>query len=148
MSVAIVMPACLDEAGLAATVEDFLATMEDAEHCVIIVADHTGPGPRDEPGDGSGGERGGGRMAERLAARFPGRVRVAYQTPGAERGSAVRTGVAFALECTHAERIFLIDPDARFGAHRLPEIIREAGRERADVVVGYRLRLGGALFGR
>ncbi|RBQ21324.1 family 2 glycosyl transferase [Spongiactinospora rosea] len=136
MSVAIVMPTCRDEADLAATVEDLLATMEDAEHCVIIVADDTGRDP------------GEGRMAEHLAARFPGRVRVAYQTPGAEHGSAVRTGVAFALERTHAERILLIDPDARFGAHRLPEIIQEAGRERADVVVGYRLRPPRTLLGR
>ncbi|WP_197093538.1 glycosyltransferase family 2 protein [Nonomuraea sp. SBT364] len=124
MSVAVVMPAYREEANLAATVEDFLTTLESDDHWVIVVVD--------------GSPDGTGRVADLLASRFPGRVRVVHHPANLGYGAAVRTGIALALADTGARRIFLTDSDGQFRARGLPELIAEAERERADVVIGYR----------
>ncbi|MEU4577768.1 glycosyltransferase [Nonomuraea sp. NPDC023979] len=125
MSVAVVMPAYREEANLAATVEDFLTTLEEDEHWVVVVDD----GSPDRTGE----------VADRLASRFPGRVKVVHHQANLGYGAAVRTGIAHALAETGARRIFLTDSDGQFRAHGLPELVADAERERADVVIGYRL---------
>ncbi|WP_219826000.1 glycosyltransferase family 2 protein [Nonomuraea typhae] len=126
MSLAVVMPAYCEEGNLEATVMDFLSVLEGGENQIIVVND----GSLDATGV----------VAEDLATRFPGRVSVVHHETNQGYGAAVRTGIHAALERTDAELIFLTDSDGQFLARQLPWFVEVAGKERADAVVGYRMR--------
>jgi putative flippase GtrA len=126
--VTVVLPAYREEANLASTVEDMLSTLETAAepHQVVIVND----GSPDQTG----------AVAEALAARYPGRIEVVHHKVNQGYGAAVRTGIQEALERTDSRRLFLTDSDGQFKAADLPGFIEEARNERADAVIGFRIR--------
>ncbi|MGO8957335.1 MAG: glycosyltransferase family 2 protein [Streptosporangiaceae bacterium] len=125
-SVAIVMPAYREEANLAATVRDFLATAESlgVPHSIIVVND----GSSDRTGE----------IADRLAAAYPGRVYAIHHEVNQGYGHAVATGIRAALERCGHRWLFLTDSDGQFKSGDLAMFLEEARRERADAVIGYR----------
>ena len=125
--VSIVMPAYREEANLATTVTDFLAVPESfgIPHCVVVVND----GSADRTGE----------IAEQLASRHPGRVVAVHHEVNRGYGPAVSTGIAAALALDH-RWLFLTDSDGQFNAGQLPAFLDVARCERADAVVGFRLR--------
>jgi len=124
--VTVVMPAYNEEANLAATVEDFLATLETAgePHRVVIVND--------------GSTDATGAVAESLAARSDGRVLALHHAQNQGYGAAVRTGIQSALERTCEPWLFLTDSDGQFRSDGLIRFLTDAREERADAVIGYR----------
>jgi hypothetical protein len=127
-SIAIVMPAYREEANLAATVGDFLATAEalGVPHCVVVVND----GSSDRTGE----------IADLLAAHYPGRVIAVHHRVNRGYGRAVATGIRTALQRLDTRWILLTDSDGQFRADDLETFLGEAHRERADAVIGYRVR--------
>lgn len=134
--ITVVMPAYREEGNLTATVEDFLATLEEIgeRHCVVVVND----GSSDRTG----------QIADSLAVRFPGRVEVVHHKVNLGYGAAVRSGIAAALERTDSQRLFLTDSDGQFRAGQLPSFLALARSERADAVIGYRPRRADPLIRR
>ena len=126
--VTVVMPAYNEEANLAATVEDFLATLETAgePHRVVIVND----GSTDATGE----------VAEGLVAKSDGRVLALHHPRNQGYGAAVRTGIQSALERTCEPWLFLTDSDGQFRSDGLIGFLDDAREERADAVIGYRER--------
>ncbi len=124
--VTVVMPAYREEANLAGTVEDMLATLDGIgeEHVVVVVDD----GSSDRTGE----------IADDLAARYPGRVQVVHHEVNKGYGAAVRTGIATALEHTGSGWLFLTDSDGQFRGEQLPGFLAEARAQRADAVIGFR----------
>ncbi|MBT2211466.1 glycosyltransferase family 2 protein [Actinomadura sp. NEAU-AAG7] len=124
--VVVVMPAYREEENLAATVGDFLATLEAAghEHRVVVVDD----GSPDATGD----------ILDGLVARHAGRVIGVHHGTNRGYGAAVRTGIAVALELTDLPLLLLTDSDGQFTAADLPALLRVRREERADAVTGFR----------
>jgi hypothetical protein len=124
--VTVVMPAYNEEQNLEHCVLDFLDTLDAAgePHCVVVVND----GSPDHTAE----------VADSLASRFPRRVLVVHHEHNQGYGSAVRTGIQTALESTGSSRIFLTDSDGQFSAAELPDFLRYAREERANLVIGYR----------
>ena len=134
--VTIVMPAYCEQDNLATTVADFLnvpATM-GVPHCVVVVND----GSKDWTGE----------VADDLAAYNPGRVIAVHHWKNRGYGAAVSTGIATALKQTGHRWLFLTDSDGQFRAAQLPSFLDAARTERADVVVGYRIRRADPLYRR
>jgi Glycosyl transferase family 2 len=125
-SIAIVMPAYREEANLARTVRDFLATAESlgVPHSIIVVND----GSSDRTGE----------IADQLAADYPGRVYAVHHEINRGYGHAVSTGIRAALGRFSHRWLFLTDSDGQFRSDDLAMFLEEARRERADAVVGYR----------
>ncbi|ADD42638.1 glycosyltransferase [Stackebrandtia nassauensis] len=126
--VAVVMPAYGEEANLAATVTDFLDTLDDARipHAVVVVND----GSTDRTGD----------VLDSLARRYPGRVVAVHHDRNRGYGAAVRSGLDAALRHTELGQILLTDSDRQFHAADLLELRRRKATERADAILGYRER--------
>lgn len=126
--VAVIMPAYREERNLAPTVTDFLRVLKlsGVPHCVIVVND----GSPDRTGE----------VAERLAAEHRGRVLAVHHDVNRGYGAAVSTGIKAGLELPGYRWLFLTDSDGQFEAAELPGFLAAARRERADAVVGYRLR--------
>jgi glycosyltransferase involved in cell wall biosynthesis len=124
--VAVVMPAYGEEDNLEATVEDFLSTLESAEHahCVVVVND----GSPDRTGE----------VLNRLAERYPGRVLAVHHEQNRGYGAAVRTGIRAAIDGTELRRLLLTDSDGQFKAEDLLGFLELQQQERADVIIGYR----------
>jgi hypothetical protein len=126
--VTVVLPAYREEANLASTVEDLLATLAalGEAYQIVIVND--------------GSPDGTGAVAESLAIAHPGRIEVVHHDVNRGYGAAVRTGIKEALERTRSRRLFLTDSDGQFKGADLPRFIEDARNERADAVIGYRRR--------
>jgi hypothetical protein len=124
--VTVIMPAYNEEQNLENCVLDFLDTLDAAgePHYVVVVND----GSPDHTAE----------VADSLACRFPRRVLVVHHEHNQGYGSAVRTGIQTALESTGSSRIFLTDSDGQFSAAELPDFLRYAREERANLVIGYR----------
>lgn len=124
--VTVVMPAYREEANLASTVEDMLATLDSiGERHVVIIVD-----------DGSDDKT--GKIADDLAVRYRGRALAIHHAVNRGYGAAVRTGIAAALEQTDSGWIFLTDSDGQFRGAQLPAFLAEARAEGAGAVIGYR----------
>jgi glycosyltransferase involved in cell wall biosynthesis len=74
-----------------------------------------------------------GEIADRLAAEDP-RVRVVHHRPNRGYGGAIRSGLASATK----PYVFFTDGDRQFRVEDLDRLVPQL--ERADVVVGYRIR--------
>jgi glycosyltransferase involved in cell wall biosynthesis len=124
--VTVVMPAYREEANLASTVEDMLATLDALEegHVIVIVDD----GSDDKTGE----------IADDFAVRYPGQVLVAHHEVNKGYGAAVRTGIETALARTDSAWLFLTDSDGQFRGAQLPEFLAQARASGADAVIGYR----------
>jgi len=124
--VAVVMPAYREQDNLAATVEDFVGTLERAgvEHRVVVVND----GSPDDTGV----------VLDDLAERYPGRVVAVHHEVNRGYGAAVRSGITAALERTSTRQILLTDSDGQFHADDLLGFLEVQRRTRADAVIGYR----------
>ncbi|MFF5294473.1 glycosyltransferase [Paractinoplanes globisporus] len=124
--VAVVMPAYLEQENLAATVTDFLGTLDEAglPHAVVVVDD----GSSDRTGD----------VLDGLAAAYPDRVVAVHHEVNQGYGAAVRTGIAAALERTDLRWVLLTDSDGQFRGADLVDFLDVRRRERADAVIGYR----------
>ncbi|WP_230687080.1 glycosyltransferase [Catellatospora vulcania] len=122
----VVMPAYREGENLAATVTDFLQTLESAHvpHAVVVVDD----GSPDDTGT----------VLDELAAAHPGRVLPVRHEQNRGYGAAVRSGIAAALERTRLRHILLTDSDGQFRAADVLDFLEVAQRERADAVIGYR----------
>jgi hypothetical protein len=120
------MPAYKEEDNLAATVEDFVGTLQraDVEHRVVVVDD--------------GSPDGTGAVLDRLAEQHPDRVVAVHHPVNRGYGAAVRTGIAAALEQTSMRHILLTDSDGQFHADDLLRFLDVQGATRADAVIGYR----------
>jgi glycosyltransferase involved in cell wall biosynthesis len=124
--VTVVMPAYREEANLASTVEDMLATLDAMGewHALVVVND--------------GSDDKTGKIADDLAVRYPGRVYAVHHQVNKGYGAAVRTGIATALARTGAAWLFLTDSDGQFRGAQLPEFLAQARASGADAVIGYR----------
>ena len=120
------MPAYREEANLANTVRDFLASAKTlgAPHTIIVVND----GSSDRTGE----------IADQLAADYPGRVYAVHHEVNRGYGHAVSTGIRAALERFGHHWLFLTDSDGQFRSDDLAMFLEEARMERADAVIGYR----------
>ncbi len=122
--VAVVMPAYREEENLEATVEDFLDTLRDLPHRVVVVND----GSPDSTGE----------ILDRLTERYPDQVIAVHHEVNRGYGAAVRTGIEAALEHTDLRRVLLTDSDGQFKADDLLVLLEVQREERADGVIGYR----------
>ncbi|MBE1532983.1 glycosyltransferase [Actinomadura algeriensis] len=124
--VVVVMPAYREAENLAATVEDFLATLDALghDHRVVVVDD--------------GSPDGTGTVLDDLVARGRGRVIGVWHERNRGYGAAVRTGIRTALERTSMRWLLLTDSDGQFKATDLHELLRVRRDDRADAVIGYR----------
>jgi glycosyltransferase involved in cell wall biosynthesis len=124
--VSVVMPAYREEANLASTVEDMLATLDAlGERHVIVIVD-----------DGSDDKT--EKIADDFAVSYPGRVIAVHHEANKGYGAAVRTGIATALARTDSAWLFLTDSDGQFRGAQLPEFLAQARANDADAVIGYR----------
>ena len=87
---------------------------------------------------------GTGEVAESFSASTGGRVRVLHREGKLGLGSAYVAGFRWALENTEAELVFEMDADFSHDPKFLPEMLRLADEEKADLVVGSRYLGGGA----
>ncbi len=87
---------------------------------------------------------GTGELADELAGSTDGRVHALHREGKLGLGSAYVAGFRWALESTEAEFIFDMDADFSPDPQLLPEMLRLAEEEGADLVVGSRYLGGGA----
>ncbi|QXJ20288.1 glycosyltransferase family 2 protein [Actinomadura graeca] len=126
--VVVVMPAYHEAENLAATVRDFLTTLEGAghDHRIVVVDD--------------GSADATGRVLDDLVERYPDRVIGARHERNRGYGAAVRTGISVALARTDLRLLLLTDSDGQFKAADLPAMLLARREQRADAVTGFRRR--------
>ena len=88
---------------------------------------------------------GTGELADRLAAQFPGRISVLHRRAKLGLGSAITTGLRYALHREYAY-VFQMDADLSHDPSTLPAMRRAL--ERVDIVVGSRYVAGAATLRR
>jgi dolichol-phosphate mannosyltransferase len=84
-------------------------------------------------------------LADRLAEQFPGRISVLHRRAKLGLGSAITTGLRYALHRGYAY-VFQMDADLSHDPSELPAMRRAL--ERADIVVGSRYVVGAATVRR
>ncbi len=127
MKALVIIPTFNERENLAELVPQVLAADPGVE---ILVVDDGSP-------DGTG------RLAEDLA-RSTGRVHVLHRPGKLGLGSAYVAGFRWALANTDAEFVFEMDADFSHDPRYLPEMLRLAGEEGFDLVLGSRYVGGGA----
>jgi Glycosyl transferase family 2 len=129
--VAVTLPAYNEQENLRETVEDFLSVLSGrgVDHTVVVCND----GSSDFTGE----------VGERLADEYPGRVVVVHHLDDEGRpanhgyGAAVRLAMLVGLMTGH-QWLLSTDSDGQFRADDLPGFLEYAGKERAELVLGYR----------